>query len=168
MRQLLTGLAIFSGTGAQRNRASPRANYNRSCWSHDGQRGHIRRRLKAGAEAAVADINAKGGVLATLEIGDDACDPKQPRSVAEQLAEKNSIESRSLCSGLNPPPLPFITKKVLSRISPPLQIPKFTDERRKFLLSRLRTGGVAGAYLAKELKDKKVAILHDKTAYGNC
>ena len=46
------------------------------------------RQMKNGAEQAVADLNAGGGVLGkklALEIGDDACDPKQARSVAENL-----------------------------------------------------------------------------------
>ena len=45
--------------------------------------------LKNGAEAAVADINAAGGVLGKklkLEIGDDACDPKQAKAVGEKFA----------------------------------------------------------------------------------
>jgi branched-chain amino acid transport system substrate-binding protein len=47
------------------------------------------RQMKNGAEQAVADLNAAGGVLGkklALEIGDDACDPKQARSVAEKIA----------------------------------------------------------------------------------
>ena len=47
------------------------------------------RQFRDGAEQAVADINAAGGVLGKklrLEVGDDACDPKQARSVAEKLS----------------------------------------------------------------------------------
>src|ERR1700744_333008 len=47
------------------------------------------RQLKNGAEMAVADLNAAGGVLGKkllLDIEDDACDPKQARSVAEKIA----------------------------------------------------------------------------------
>src|SRR3982074_2383441 len=47
------------------------------------------RQMKNGAEQAVTDLNAAGGVLGkklALEIGDDACDPKQARSVAEKIA----------------------------------------------------------------------------------
>src|SRR5215510_11094287 len=46
------------------------------------------RQLKNGAEMAVADLNAAGGLLGkklTLDIEDDACDPKQARSVAEKI-----------------------------------------------------------------------------------
>ena len=47
------------------------------------------RQMKNGAEMAVADINAAGGVLGkklALDVEDDACDPKQARSVAEKIA----------------------------------------------------------------------------------
>ena len=44
------------------------------------------RQMKNGAEMAVADLNAAGGVLGkklALDVEDDACDPKQARSIAE-------------------------------------------------------------------------------------
>src|SRR6201986_5296013 len=47
--------------------------------------------MKKGAEQAVADLNKAGGVLGqklVLDVGDDACDPKQAVSVANQLASK--------------------------------------------------------------------------------
>ena len=47
------------------------------------------RQMQNGAEMAIADLNAAGGVLGkklALQVGDDACDPKQARSVAEKLA----------------------------------------------------------------------------------
>src|SRR3982074_2389038 len=47
------------------------------------------RQMKNGAEQAVKDLNAAGGVLGkklALEVGDDACDPKQAGSVAQKLA----------------------------------------------------------------------------------
>ncbi|MDI2060451.1 ABC transporter substrate-binding protein, partial [Bradyrhizobium sp. Mp19] len=47
------------------------------------------RQMKNGAEMAVEQINASGGVLGkklALDIEDDACDPKQARSVAEKVA----------------------------------------------------------------------------------
>ena len=50
--------------------------------------------MKRGAELAVAAINAKGGLLGQplkLEIGDDACDPKQAVSVANDLVHRKVI-----------------------------------------------------------------------------
>ena len=48
----------------------------------------------AGASAAVADINAKGGVLGKplkLITGDDQCNPKQAHAVAEQLSASGAV-----------------------------------------------------------------------------
>ena len=50
--------------------------------------------IRKGAEMAVADINAKGGVLGqklVLEVGDDACDPKQAVSVANTMVNKKIV-----------------------------------------------------------------------------
>ena len=47
--------------------------------------------MRRGAEQAVKDINAAGGVLGKklkLEIGDDQCDPKQAVAVANQMVNK--------------------------------------------------------------------------------
>src|ERR1700709_321046 len=47
------------------------------------------RQMKNGAEQAITDLNAAGGVLGkklALFVGDDACDPKQARSGAEKIA----------------------------------------------------------------------------------
>src|ERR1051325_917957 len=46
------------------------------------------RQMKNGAEMAVADLNAGGGVLGkklALNVEDDACDPKHARSVAAKI-----------------------------------------------------------------------------------
>src|ERR1700721_1890439 len=50
------------------------------------------RQMKNGAEQAVADRNAAGGLLGrklALDVEDDACDPKQARSVAEKIGSAN-------------------------------------------------------------------------------
>ena len=63
--------------------------------------------LKRGAEQAVADINAAGGVLGKqlkLEIGDDACDPKQAVAAANDLVSKKVIfVAGHFCSGSSIP-----------------------------------------------------------------
>src|SRR5688572_27361607 len=76
---LATGLA-FAGTAAAQDLTIGVAG------PMTGGEATFGRQLKNGAEQAVADINAAGGVLGkkiALEVGDDACDPKQARSVAE-------------------------------------------------------------------------------------
>ena len=65
-----------------------------------GQYATFGTQLKNGAEAAVADINAAGGVMGKklkLEIGDDACDPKQARAVGEKFAShEGAVRGRAL------------------------------------------------------------------------
>ena len=60
-----------------------------------------------GAKRAVADINAAGGINGeklVLEIGDDACDPKQAVNVANQMASKGvKFVAGHLCSGASIP-----------------------------------------------------------------
>ena len=132
--------------------------------------------FQAGAEAAVADINKAGGVLGKqlkLEVGDDACDPKQARSVAEQLAAKNVLlVAGHYCSGSSIPASDVYNEAGIVQISPGSTNPKYTDQRPKDGFSYRvcgrddQQGSVAGNYLATEFKDKNVAILDDKTAYG--
>lgn len=130
--------------------------------------------LKAGAEQAVADINAKGGVLGQkleLSIGDDACDPKQAVSVANKFAsEKVVFVAGHFCSSSSIPASKVYTEEGILQITPASTNPKFTDEGA---WNTFRTcgrddqqGAVAGAYIAKEFKGAKIAILHDNSAYG--
>ena len=130
--------------------------------------------MKAGAEQAVADINKAGGVLGqqiVLEIGDDACDPKQAVSVANQLAGKGvKFVAGHFCSSSSIPASKVYAEEGVLQISPASTNPTFTD---KGDWNTFRTCGrddqqglVAGNYMAKEFANRKIAILHDNTAYG--
>src|SRR6201999_821671 len=51
------------------------------------------RQLKNGADMAIADLNTAGGLLGkklALDVEDDACDPKQARSVAEKIGDRGT------------------------------------------------------------------------------
>ncbi len=129
---------------------------------------------KRGAEMAVADINAAGGVNGeklVLEIGDDACDPKQAVAVANQMASKGvKFVAGHLCSGSSIPASKVYEDEGILQITPASTNPKFTDEGG-WNVARVcgrddAQGAVAGAFLAKNFAGKKVAIVDDKSAYG--
>ncbi|MGE5516145.1 MAG: branched-chain amino acid ABC transporter substrate-binding protein [Bacteroidota bacterium] len=130
--------------------------------------------FKRGAVKAVDDLNAKGGVLGqkvSLVIGDDACDPKQARSVAEDLsAKKVAAVIGHFCSGSSIPASEVYQENNIPQISPGSTSPTYT-ERGLGNVFRVcgrddQQGGVAAEYLATKQKGKSVAILHDKSAYG--
>jgi branched-chain amino acid transport system substrate-binding protein len=131
--------------------------------------------FKAGAEAAAKDINAAGGVNGKqikLEIGDDACDPKQANALANKTAGlKVAAVIGHFCSGSSIPASQVYSEQGILQISPASTNPKLTDERAGPSIYRVcgrddQQGSVAGAYIAKNFKDKAVAIVHDKSAYG--
>ena len=132
------------------------------------------RQMRNGAEQAVADINAAGGVLGKklrLEIGDDACDPKQARSVAEKLSGKGVVAVFGhYCSSSSIPASDAYLDGGVLQITPASTNPLFTE---RGMWNTFRTcgrddqqGGFAAAYLAKNFKDKNIAIINDKTTYG--
>ncbi|MEQ9642677.1 MAG: branched-chain amino acid ABC transporter substrate-binding protein [Alphaproteobacteria bacterium] len=139
-----------------------------------GQYATFGQQLKVGAEQAVADINAAGGVLGqklVLSIGDDACDPKQAVAVANDMVGKGVVfMAGHFCSGSSIPASQVYEEEGILQISPASTNPKFTDEGGPNVFRVCgrddQQGLVAGNFLAKHFGDKNIAVVHDKTAYG--
>ena len=140
-----------------------------------GQYATFGEQMKAGAEMAVADLNAAGGVLGEqirLEVGDDACDPKQAVAVANQFAGQGVVFADGhFCSGSSIPASAVYAEEGIVQISPASTNPDFTEKRPGPGIFRMcgrddQQGDVAGQYLIDHFPDKKVAFIHDKTAYG--
>ncbi len=140
-----------------------------------GQYASFGAQMKAGAEQAVADINAAGGVLGeklVLEVGDDACDPKQAVAVANQMVGKNiKLMAGHFCSGSSIPASQVYAEEGIIQISPASTNPGYTDNRPGPGTYRVcgrddQQGETAGKFLAEHFKDKNIAIVNDKTAYG--
>ena len=99
------------------------------------------RQMSEGAEQAVADINAAGGVLGKklrLEIGDDACDPKQARSVAEKLSGMGAgVVVGHYCSSSSIPASDAYLDGGVLQITPASTNPLFTNHN-----PRMRSGAI--------------------------
>jgi len=140
-----------------------------------GQYASFGAQMKNGGELAIEDINAAGGVLGKkldLEFGDDACDPKQAVAVANQMTGNNvALVAGHYCSSSSIPASKVYAEANMVQISPASTNPAFTDNRAGPNIYRVcgrddQQGGVAGKYIASHFSDKKVAFVHDKTAYG--
>ena len=129
--------------------------------------------IRKGAEMAIADINAKGGVNGEklkLEIGDDACDPKQAVAVANQMVNKKIIFMHGhWCSSSTIPASEVYVEANIPVVTVSTN-PKVTDRGLKNIFAIAgrddQQGQVAGAYLAEKFKGKKIAVVDDKSAYG--
>ena len=130
--------------------------------------------LKQGAEQAIADLNAGNGVLGkkvSATIGDDAADPKQGVSVANNFASAGvRYVIGHFNSGVTMPTSEIYQENNILQITPASTNPRVT-ERNMWNIFRTcgrddQQGQVAGEYIVKNFKDKKVAIVHDKTTYG--
>ena len=143
-----------------------------------GPRASFGEQMKRGAAQAVADINAKGGVLGQklkLEIGDDACDPNQTVAVANKLVSDGvKFVAGHFCSASSIIASAVYQEENIIQITPGSTNPALTEyafKKGRKNVFRIcgrddAQGIVAGKYLVSHYKGKKVAILDDNTTYG--
>jgi len=139
-----------------------------------GQYASFGEQMRRGAEMAVKDINAAGGVLGKqliLEIGDDACDPKQAVAVANSMAAKGVVfMAGHFCSGSSIPASDVYAEEGILQISPASTNPKLTERNLPNVFRVCgrddQQGLVAGTFLKEKFGGKNIAIIHDKTSYG--
>ena len=141
-----------------------------------GQYAAFGEQMKNGAEMAVADINAAGGVLGKkleLSIGDDACDPKQAVAVANQMPSTGrQVRGRALLLGLVDPGLEGLRRGAhradlagLDQSDPDRRARRSAISSASAAATTSRAASPA-TISRRHLGDKKIAFVHDKTAYG--
>jgi branched-chain amino acid transport system substrate-binding protein len=141
-----------------------------------GQYASFGEQMRRGAQMAIADINAAGGVLGrqlALEIGDDACDPRQAVAVANQMVSRHvAFVAGHFCSGSSIPASEVYAEERILQISPASTNPTLTDRGARFAnVFRVcgrddQQGLVAAAYIAENFRGRPIAIIHDRSQYG--
>ncbi|WP_395019934.1 branched-chain amino acid ABC transporter substrate-binding protein [Dongia sp.] len=134
--------------------------------------------LRRGAEAAVAEINDKGGVLGKklrLVLGDDQCDPRKAVGVANDLIEQGAVfVDGHFCSGSSIPASSVYAEAGVLQMTPASTNPALTDEAAaKGIGTVMRVanrddqqGIFAGDWIAKHYARKNVAVIDDGSPYG--
>lgn len=142
-----------------------------------GQIAHLGKDNELGARLAIEDLNAKGVTIGGKKVKfellaeDDAGDPKQGTAAAQKLvdAKVNGVVGH-LNSGTSIPASKVYSDAGIPQISPSATNPKFTRNGYKttfrVVADDVHLGGTLGRYAAKDLKGKSIAVIDDRTAYG--
>ena len=142
-----------------------------------GSIAHLGKDNENGAKMAVEELNAKGLMIGgkkvklELVLEDDAGDPKQGTAVAQKLADmKVSGVIGHLNSGTSIPASKIYSAAGIPQISPSATNPAFTRAGYKttfrVVADDVHLGGTLGRYAVSTLKGKSIAVIDDRTAYG--
>lgn len=138
---------------------------------------HLGKDNENGAKMAIEELNAAGvmigGKPAKFELlaEDDAGDPKQGTAAAQKLvdAKVNGVIGH-LNSGTTIPASALYSEAGLPQISPSATNPKYTRQGFKttfrMVADDVHLGSTLGKYAVETLKAKNVAVIDDRTAYG--
>ena len=138
---------------------------------------HLGRDNENGARMAIDELNAKGvtigGKKARFELlaEDDAADPKQGTAAAQKLVDSKVVGVIGhLNSGTTIPASKIYSDAGIPQISPSATNPKYTRQGYKttfrVVADDVHLGGTLGRYAVEQLKGKRIAVIDDRTAYG--
>ncbi len=138
---------------------------------------HLGKDNENAAILAVEELNTKGikiggkSVKFELLAEDDAGDPKQGTAAAQKLVDSkvNGVVGH-LNSGTSIPASKIYSDAGIPQISPSATNPKFTRNGYKttfrVVADDVHLGGTLGRYAVKDLKSQAIAVIDDRTAYG--
>ena len=142
-----------------------------------GPAAHLGRDNENGVRMALEELNAKGvqigGRPAKFELlaEDDGGDPKQGTAAAQKLVDSkvNGVVGH-LNSGTAIPAARIYADAGIPQIAPSVTNPRFTRQGFKttfrMVADDAQLGGTLGRYAVNTLKAKTVAVIDDRTAYG--
>ncbi|MEQ1630499.1 MAG: branched-chain amino acid ABC transporter substrate-binding protein [Gallionella sp.] len=142
-----------------------------------GSQAHIGKDNESGTRMAIDDANAKGIVIGGRKIHfeliseDDQADPKTATIVAQKLVDDNvKGVIGHLNSGTTIPAAKIYSDNGIVQISPSATAVSYTAQGYKtafrVMANDAQQGHVLGEYAAKNLGAKKIAVIDDRTAYG--
>ncbi|MBF0447794.1 MAG: branched-chain amino acid ABC transporter substrate-binding protein [Magnetococcales bacterium] len=128
-----------------------------------------------GAEQAANDINASGGIngkTIVLVKGDDSCEPKQALSVANRLVDFEQVSAvmGHFCSATTITASEVYADAGLLMMTPASTNPMVTERKLPTIFRNTgrddQQGVVAANFVLDHLKAGNIAVIHDKTTYG--
>ncbi len=142
-----------------------------------GPQAHIGKDNENGTRMAIEDANAKGVMIGGKKVRfellseDDQTDPKTATIVAQKLvdAKVNGVIGH-LNSGTTIPASRIYSENSIPQISPSATAVAYTSQGFKtafrVMANDAQQGKVLGEFAAKNLSAKKIAVIDDRTAYG--
>jgi len=138
---------------------------------------HLGKDNENGARMAIEELNAKGITIAGRKIRfellaeDDAADPKQGTAAAQKLVDSKVVGVIGhLNSGTSIPASKIYSDAGIPQISPSATNPRFTRQGYKttfrVVADDVHLGGTLGKYAVNQVKGKSIAVIDDRTAYG--
>jgi branched-chain amino acid transport system substrate-binding protein len=138
---------------------------------------HLGKDNEMGARMAIDELNAKGVMIGNrkarfeLLAEDDAADPKQGTAAAQKLVDSrvNGVIGH-LNSGTTIPASKIYSDAGIPQISPSATNPRYTRQGYKtafrVVADDVHLGGTLGRYAVEQLKGQRIAVIDDRTAYG--
>ncbi|HMZ02835.1 MAG TPA: branched-chain amino acid ABC transporter substrate-binding protein [Burkholderiaceae bacterium] len=138
---------------------------------------HLGKDNENGARMAIDELNAKGVTIGGKKVKfellaeDDGADPKQGTAAAQKLVDSKVVGVVGhLNSGTSIPASKIYSDAGIPQVSPSATNPKYTRQGYKttfrVVADDVHLGGTLGRYAAKDLKGKSIAVIDDRTAYG--
>ena len=142
-----------------------------------GPSAHLGKDNENGARMAIEELNAKGFLINGKKVTfvllneDDGADPKQGTAVAQKLvdAKVNGVIGH-LNSGTTVPASRIYNNAGIPEISPATTTPQYTNQgfagAFRVVASDKKLGSMLAAYAANTLHAKNIAVIDDRSAYG--
>ena len=138
---------------------------------------HLGKDNELGARMAIDELNAKGVTIGGKKVKfellaeDDAADPKQGTAAAQKLVDSKVLGVVGhLNSGTTIPASKIYNDAGIPQISPSATNPRYTRQGFKtafrLVADDVHLGGTLGKYAVTQLKGKSIAVIDDRTAYG--